>query len=210
MKRRAFITLIAGAAATPTFAPLAARAQPTERVRRIAWLDPVPESDPGARRAWPSSGRAWRSLAGLSAAILRSTIAWAPSTSSAQAARAPSFGMKPDVILCGGSPAVQALQQTNRVVPVVFVLVAEPVAQGFVQNLARPGGNMTGFSYLEPTVGAKWLELLNEIAPRVERLRPSTARRPAPMRRCFTNRSRQSPENSTLQPAWLRLTPPPS
>jgi putative ABC transport system substrate-binding protein len=65
---------------------------------------------------------------------------------------------------------VQSLQRANSTVPVVFVLVAEPVAQGFVQSLAHPGGHTTGFSYLEPTVGAKWLELLNQIAPRVKRV----------------------------------------
>jgi putative ABC transport system substrate-binding protein len=65
---------------------------------------------------------------------------------------------------------VQALQQAARSIPIVFVLVAEPVAQGFVQSLARPGGNITGFSYMEPSVGAKWLDLLKEIAPRVTRI----------------------------------------
>jgi len=76
----------------------------------------------------------------------------------------------PDVILCAASPAVVALLEATRTTPIVFVAVAEPVAQGFVQSLARPGGNATGFSYLEPTIGAKWLELLKEIAPRVRRV----------------------------------------
>src|SRR5262249_60435510 len=80
------------------------------------------------------------------------------------------------VLLCGGGPAGPAVQQASRSggvsnkVPFVFVLVAEPVAQGFVQSLAHPGGHITGFSYLEPTVGAKWLELLKQIAPRVTRV----------------------------------------
>ena len=78
--------------------------------------------------------------------------------------------LSPDVILCAASPAVQALQEITRTVPIVFVAVAEPVAQGFVQSLAHPGGNTTGFSYLEPTVGAKWLQLLKEIAPRIKRV----------------------------------------
>jgi len=78
--------------------------------------------------------------------------------------------LSPDVILCAASPAVQALQEITRSVPIVFVAVAEPVAQGFVQSLAHPGGNTTGFSYLEPTVGAKWLQLLKEIAPHISRV----------------------------------------
>ena len=70
-----------------------------------------------------------------------------------------------DVILCAGSPGVKALQQATSTVPIVFILVAEPVDQGFVQSLAHPGGNITGFAYLERTIGAKWLALLKEIAP---------------------------------------------
>jgi putative tryptophan/tyrosine transport system substrate-binding protein len=79
--------------------------------------------------------------------------------------------LAPDVVLCVGSPAALALQQATRTVPIVFVGVSEPVAQGIVQSLAHPGANLTGFSYLEPTLGAKWVELLKEIAPRVNRVR---------------------------------------
>jgi putative tryptophan/tyrosine transport system substrate-binding protein len=79
------------------------------------------------------------------------------------------LSLSPDVILCAGSPAVKALQQATHTVPIVFVLVAEPVAQGFVASLAHPGANVTGLTYLEPTVGAKWLELLTQIAPHIKR-----------------------------------------
>ncbi len=75
--------------------------------------------------------------------------------------------LAPDVILAMGTPSVAALQYLNNTVPVVFTVVSEPVAQGFIESLARPGGNVTGFTNLEPTVGSKWLELLKEIAPRV-------------------------------------------
>jgi putative ABC transport system substrate-binding protein len=78
------------------------------------------------------------------------------------------LSLSPDLIFCAGSPGVKALQQATGTVPIVFILVAEPVEQGFVQSLSRPGGNITGFAYLERTIGAKWLALLTEIAPRVK------------------------------------------
>jgi putative ABC transport system substrate-binding protein len=80
------------------------------------------------------------------------------------------LSLSPDVILCAGSPAVKALKQATSTVPIVFVLVAEPVDQGFVQSLDHPGGNITGFTYLERTIGAKWFGLLMEVAPQVKRV----------------------------------------
>jgi putative ABC transport system substrate-binding protein len=77
---------------------------------------------------------------------------------------------QPDVILAHTSSSVIALRRETRTIPIVFTVVSEPVAQGFVQSLAHPGGNITGFTHLEPTIGAKWLELLREIAPRVARV----------------------------------------
>jgi putative ABC transport system substrate-binding protein len=76
--------------------------------------------------------------------------------------------LTPDVIVCAGTPATKALKQATSTVPIVFAIVTEPVAQGIVESLARPGGNLTGFTYLEPAVGAKWLELLMQIAPQLK------------------------------------------
>jgi putative ABC transport system substrate-binding protein len=76
----------------------------------------------------------------------------------------------PDVILANGGPALTAAQQATRTVPIVFTGISEPVERGFVASLARPGGNATGFTNLEATMGGKWLELLKEIAPRVTRV----------------------------------------
>ena len=166
LKRREFITLLSGAAACP----IAARAQQGERIRRMGWLDPAPETDPDVqvrktvvqqsleRRGW-SIGR-----------NLAIDYRWGVfDLERARRAGAELVSLSPDVILCAASPVVQALQEITHSVPIVFVAVAEPVAQGFVQSLAHPGGNTTGFSYLEPTVGAKWLQLLKEIAPRAKR-----------------------------------------
>jgi putative ABC transport system substrate-binding protein len=87
-----------------------------------------------------------------------------------RAAAAELLALAPDVILANNSRAVATLQQTTRTVPVVFTGIAEPVAQGFVQSLAHPGGNITGFTSMEATVGAKWLALLREVAPHVARV----------------------------------------
>jgi len=168
MKRRDFIALIGGATA---FVPLAARAQQSDRMRRIGWLDLVPESDPGAQARVTIVQQGLAKLGWTVGRNLAIDYRWGASdVERGRRAAAELIALVPDMILCGGSPAVQALQQSSSTVPVVFVLVAEPVAQGFVQSLARPGGHITGFSYLEPTVGAKWLELLKQIAPRIRRV----------------------------------------
>jgi putative ABC transport system substrate-binding protein len=88
----------------------------------------------------------------------------------ARAAGAELLPLAPDVLVCGGTPATLAMQEATRTVPIVFAAVTDPVAQGIVTNLARPAGNITGFTYLEQTLGAKWLELLKEIAPSVKRV----------------------------------------
>src|SRR5262249_21180316 len=79
-------------------------------------------------------------------------------------------GLSPDAILTGGSPAVAALQQQTRTIPIVFAGVGDPISQGFVQSLAHPGGNITGFGAYDPTLMGKWLQLLKEVAPRVTRV----------------------------------------
>jgi putative tryptophan/tyrosine transport system substrate-binding protein len=165
------MSLIASAAAVPMGLPLGAHAQQAERMRRIGWLDLVPETDPGAQARVKIVQQGLEKLGWTVGRNLQIDYRWgAFDVERARRAGAELLSLAPDAILCGGSPAVQALQQTTRTVPIVFVLVAEPVAQGFVQSLAHPGGNTTGFSYLEPTVGAKWLELLKEVAPRAKRV----------------------------------------
>ena len=166
MKRRKVLTLLGTSAAAW---PLAARAQQDGRVRRIGWMDFVPEDDPGI----PARIRAFREVIEKQGWVLGRNLAidyrWSVvNAERARAIAAELLQLKPDVMFCAGSPATLALQQATNTVPIVFVTVSEPVAQGIVQSLARPGANLTGFSYLEPTIGAKWLELLKEIAPRVD------------------------------------------
>jgi putative tryptophan/tyrosine transport system substrate-binding protein len=124
--------------------------------------------------------RALQELGWTGGRNIRIDYRWAPGyVEQTRAAAAELLRLAPDMILAHATQATAALQQATRTVPVVFVAVSEPVAQGFVKSLAHPGGNITGFTNLEPTLGAKWLELLKEIAPRVTRVavlyNPNTA-----------------------------------
>jgi putative ABC transport system substrate-binding protein len=172
MRRREFITLLGGAAAASSVSwPLAARAQQPDRVRRIGWLDLFPESDPNAQ----ARGKAFREVIEKSGWAIGRNLAidyrWGLfDVARARAAGAELLSLSPDVLMCGGTPAALAMQEATHTVPIVFAIVSDPVAQGIVTNLARPGGNITGFTYLELTIGAKWLELLKEIAPSVRRV----------------------------------------
>jgi ABC-type uncharacterized transport system substrate-binding protein len=167
MRRRQFITLLGGAAAAW---PLAARAQQPERMRRIGVLMDFPADDP------ESQARIAAFLQGLQASgwsvgrNARIDYRWSAGDADRMRKYATELvALAPDIILASGSPAVGALQQATRTVPIVFASVADPVGAGFVASLARPGGNATGFMLLEYGMSAKWLELLKEIAPNVTR-----------------------------------------
>ena len=166
MKRREFMALLGGAAAWP----LAARAQQGERIRRIGVLMNLAADDPeGQARiaAFHQGLQEWGWTLGRNARI---DVRWnAVDAESSRRYAAEVVGLAPDVILASASAAMGALQQTTRTVPVVFVTIIDPVGAGFVESLARPGGNATGFALYEYTLSGKWLELLKEIAPGVTR-----------------------------------------
>src|SRR5438034_7953052 len=168
IKRREFITLIGGAAATW---PPAARAQQGERMRRIGVLLPATADDP-QRQAW--FGAFLQGLAQSDWIIGRNVqidTRWA--TANADAVRrhaAELAALAPDVILTPGASTVGPLLQATRTVPIVFAAVADPVGAGFVNSLAQPGGNTTGFMAFEYSISGKWLELLKQIAPSVTRV----------------------------------------
>jgi ABC-type uncharacterized transport system substrate-binding protein len=165
MQRREFITLIGGAAAAW---PLGVRAQQTDQMKRIGALMPESEGDPESQARVAVFHRRLQELGWTVGHNLRIDYRWAmgdPESTRVDAAEL--LGLAPDVILAVSSPALATVQKATRTIPVVFVAVSEPVAQGFVQSLAHLGGNITGFTNLEPTFGGKWLELLKEIAPRV-------------------------------------------
>jgi putative ABC transport system substrate-binding protein len=168
MRRRQFITLLGGAAAAW---PLAARGQQRERVRRIGILLNASSDDP-QYQAWV--GAFLQALVPLDWTIgrnVRIDTRWAGAGNAAEIRRHATelVALAPDVILAHGAGPVAALLQATRTVPIVFVAVIDPVGGGFVDSLARPGGNTTGFTLFEYGISGKWLELLKEIATRVTR-----------------------------------------
>jgi len=168
MKRRDFIALLGGAAAAW---PLAARAQQGERVRRIGVLMPFAEGDPEGLVRSVALQQGLEKLGWTIGRNVQIDYHWGiRDVEKAQAAIAELLALAPDVIIASTSQTVAALQQTTVTVPIVFTGTYEPVAQGFVRSLAHPGGNITGFTNVEATIGAKWLGLLKEIAPHVTRV----------------------------------------
>jgi putative tryptophan/tyrosine transport system substrate-binding protein len=167
MRRRDFITMIAG---TVTAWPVAAIAQ-RAGTRRVGVLLGYQESDPRAQTWLTTFTDGLAELGWSSGANLQVEIRWADSNLDLMRKFAKELvGLKPDVVLAFGTPATAALQQETRTIPIVFTLVADPVGQGFVSNEARPGGNITGFSAFEFTIGGKWLELLAQVAPGLKRV----------------------------------------
>jgi putative tryptophan/tyrosine transport system substrate-binding protein len=168
MRRREFITLLGGAAAAW---PLAARAQQSERMRRIGVLMTFPADDAEAQAR---VGALLQGLQQLDWAIgrnIRIEVRWAGgNTEDIRRHAAELTALAPDVVVANGSAAVGPLLQATRTVPIVFAIVPDPVGAGFVDSLARPGGNATGFMLFEYGIGGKWLELLREIAPGVTRV----------------------------------------
>jgi putative ABC transport system substrate-binding protein len=168
MRRREFITLLGGTAAWP----LAVHAQQPNRVRRIGILSGFSEHDPDVVRRLAAFRQRLQELGWTDGRNIHfDYYRWnAADADQIQAKAAELVSSSPDVILAHTSDSVIALRRETRTIPIVFTVVSEPVAQGFVQSLAHPGGNITGFTHLEPTIGGKWLELLREIAPHVVRV----------------------------------------
>jgi putative ABC transport system substrate-binding protein len=168
MIRREFIALAGGAAVAW---PLAAHAQQPERIRRLSVLIAYPENDPLTQAIVTAFAQAlgrfgW--VEGKNILIDYRFAAGDPTLFKTYATEL--IGLSPEAILASATPAVAALRQQTSTIPIVFVLVVDPIGQGFVQSLARPGGNITGFSVHEEPILGKWLELLKEIAPSVIRV----------------------------------------
>jgi hypothetical protein len=165
MRRREFIAGL-GAAAWP----LVARGQQGERMRRIGFITALDENDPALKIQYSQFTRALADLGWTDGRNVRMDLRWGGGDNNRIRTLAQELvGLKPDIILAIGSPAV-ALQQETRTIPIVFTNVGDPVANGLVASLDRPGGNITGFASLEATLGGKWLELLSEIAPGLKRV----------------------------------------
>jgi putative tryptophan/tyrosine transport system substrate-binding protein len=163
IRRREFITLLGGAAVAW---PIMARAQ--QRARHIGILMNLAADDPEAPARIAALAQGLGEFGWNVGGNLRIDYRWgAGDAERIRKEAAELVALAPDVILCSGSPSVAALQRATDRVPIVFVQVVDPVGSGFVESLARPNGNITGFSVFEYGIGGKWLELLKEIAPRV-------------------------------------------
>jgi putative ABC transport system substrate-binding protein len=167
MRRREFITLISGAAAVW---PLAARPQESGRVRHVGVLVGLGENDPEAKTRFAGFRQAFEKLGWVEGRNVRFDFRYAPAGARVQETAGELIALKPDVILAQGTPISAALKRETSTIPVVFVGNVDPVGSGFVQSLARPGGNLTGFLSLEASITGKWLTMLKEINPRLIRV----------------------------------------
>src|ERR1035437_1498969 len=168
MQRREFITLLGSATVAW---PLAVRAQQPERMRRIGVLMSVAADDPEGQARLTAFLQGLQQLGWADGRNVRIDIRWGAGDADRYRRYAAELvALAPDVILAASSSALEPLQQATRTVPIVFVTIADPVGAGFINSLARPGGNATGFSQFEYGVIGKWLELLKEIAPGVTRV----------------------------------------
>jgi putative tryptophan/tyrosine transport system substrate-binding protein len=171
MRRRELLALGGATAASSVFWPLTARAQPRGQMRRVAILMLYAESDPEGQIRATAFRRGLERAGWVPGRNIVVDYLWGVldpdliRTVTAELRR-----LAPDVIVVNSSTGLREIESTTRTVPIVFVGVSEPVAQGFAASLAHPGGNMTGFSNLEPTLGAKWLDLLKAVAPQARRV----------------------------------------
>jgi putative ABC transport system substrate-binding protein len=167
MRRREFIILLGSAAAGW---PLAARAQQPERMRRIGVLMSNSETDTDGQARIGALRQGLKELGWVEGKNLAIEYRWAGGDiGRIRSYTAELVGLSPDLIVANSTPALAAMHAATTAIPVVFVLVVDPVGLGFIESLARPGGNITGFTYMELSLIGKWLELLKDIAPSVSR-----------------------------------------
>ncbi len=167
MRRRELITLLAAAAAFP----LVARAQPPERTRRVGILLSAPEHDLQWQRMESALEHELRNLGWIRGRDIRIDYRWpGDDVDRTIAAAIELVELGPDVIVTDSAANVRALRRRTESIPIVFVNVSDPIGNGLVSNLARPGGSITGFTAFDHTIGKKWLEIVKEIAPRTTRI----------------------------------------
>jgi putative tryptophan/tyrosine transport system substrate-binding protein len=168
MKRREFITLLGCAAATW---PLVARARQGESIRQVAVLIGPAESDIEAQRRIAAFRDRMQGLGWVDGRNVRFEYRWGGGDADRIARHAAELvAAQPDVIMANSTPVIAALKRATATIPIVFAVVADPVGDGFVASLSRPGGNITGFSSFDPEIGGKWVQLLKEVAPAITRV----------------------------------------
>jgi putative ABC transport system substrate-binding protein len=165
MRRREFIVVFGSAALAWQ---LGAIAQPG--VRKIGVLTPIPETDPEAQLRLAGLRQELQRLGWTDGRNVSVIARWADEPGRMRTYARELVDLAPDVILVNSNPALAALRQETRTIPIVFLTVADPVGSGFIEHLARPAGNITGFTNFEPSIGGKWLELLKQIAPTLTRV----------------------------------------
>src|SRR5262249_22954362 len=167
-RRREFIALVGGAALA---CPLAARAQHPVRTRRIVFLHAYAENDPEVQARIEAFRQGLETLGWTEKRNIQTEHRFSSGDlGRIQAYTTELVSSAPDLIVASSTPVIAALKQATRTIPIVFSVVNDPLGQGFVASLARPGGNITGFTFVEFTMVGKWLEMLKEIAPSVKRV----------------------------------------
>ena len=170
LKRREFISFLGGAATWP----MAVRAQQPERIRLVGVLMPYAESDSAdeAQSGFAAFREELGKVGWTEGRNIKIDVRWAAAGVESMKRFAKELVvLQPDLILTSSTPAAGAMLQQTRIIPIIFVLVADPVGSGYVASLPRPGGNVTGFTPIVGSLGGKWVELLKEIAPRLARRR---------------------------------------
>jgi len=171
MRRRDFIAGLGGAAASPIIWPLATRAQQRGGVRRVGVLMNSAATDPEYQSYLAAFVQGLRQLGWTEGQNLRMDVRWnAGDAKLARTYAAQLIGLMPDLILASSTINLTEIRQATSTVPVVFLQVSDPVAQGFVASVRQPGGNLTGFSAFEFSIGGKWLDLLKKVAPGLMRV----------------------------------------
>ncbi|HMF25439.1 MAG TPA: ABC transporter substrate-binding protein, partial [Pseudolabrys sp.] len=167
MRRRDFIKMFTVSAAWP----LAARAQQSEQIRRVGVLMNRAEDDPDGQARLTAFVQGLQQLGWVDGRNVRIDVRWGEDKIDRERKYAAELvALAPDIVMASGSPSVMALQHLSSTLPIVFAAVVDPVGAGFVDSLARPGGNATGFMIYEYSLGGKWLELLKQVAPSVVRV----------------------------------------
>jgi putative tryptophan/tyrosine transport system substrate-binding protein len=167
VRRRDFIKIVAGSAASW---PLAVHAQQRDRIPRVSVLVGIPEDDPETKSRLRALRLGMRDAGWIEGSNIQIEYRYATDRDAIKKHVAELVRLAPDVILANTTPVMAALKPATKTIPIVFVVVNHPVGQGFVSNLTHPGGNITGFSFMEPEIVGKWINLLRDVKPDLSRL----------------------------------------
>jgi putative ABC transport system substrate-binding protein len=185
MRRREFIMLLGGAA-TWSLAPHVATAQPSNGMHRIAMLSGFAATDPAGQARVAALQQGLKELGWAEGRNIRIDFRWGTGERHQMVAFATELiDLKPELIIGVTTPAVTALVQETKTIPILFVNIVDPLGRGFISNMARPGGNVTGFINFEFSLGGKWLQTLKQIAPAVRRVALLFNPHTAPFARSF-------------------------